>query len=90
MKPLTTSEQQLIIKLCDLIPEFEELAKDTWPDMFEQKKIEYLWQQKSYLALQRGGRLHRNMENRINEPIPPIFFDQKPSDALKYDDEYDV
>jgi len=87
MKPLTTSEQQLIIKLCDLIPEFEELAKDTWPEMFEQKHI---WQQQAYLAIQQGNKAHRTTEKIINGSLTPIWFDQKPSDALQYDDEYDV
>lgn len=34
-KPLTQEEQDLIKSLSNLIPLFEEIAKDTWPEIFE-------------------------------------------------------
>ena len=88
MKPLTTSEQQLIIKLCDLIPEFEELAKDTWPDMFEQKSLVQRLIPHEHEINKRF--LDQAIERRKRDNGLSIFFDKKPSDALQYDDEYDV
>lgn len=39
---LTENEEILIKKLADLLPEFDEIAKATWPDMFERNKQMYL------------------------------------------------
>lgn len=92
--PLTAEERRIIKLFSEVNPIFDELAKATWPELFENPYTSWHKTYKSNLDLQQLARTKRNLcvviGSKVHSDFEKAVKDRPSPFPIDYEDEYDV